>query len=253
MIDPVAYARRIGYEGPLEPTLETLRGVHKAQVLAVPFENLDIHMNKPIVLDEDVFYSKIIERQRGGLCYELNGLFGAFLREIGFNVSMLAGRFKRDPGWTPDFGHLALLVQLDRPWLADVGYGESFYEPLLLDLPSDEVQVQGRWRYRITINGNQRILSQAFDDEDWEIRYSFTLDPRQLPEYTETCIYHQTAQESLLRLNRLVTKATPQGRVTLSNMRLITTTNGVRQERILRDEDEYRAILREHFGISIES
>src|SRR5688500_16002226 len=87
-----AYLARIGYEGSREPTPETLRELHIRHLLSVPFENLDIHWKRPIVVDVDRFLQKILEERRGGFCYELNGAFAALLRELGFDVKMLSAR-----------------------------------------------------------------------------------------------------------------------------------------------------------------
>src|SRR5919109_1202974 len=99
-----AYLDRIGYRGPLEPTAETLRALHVAHLLGVPFENLNIGMGWPIVLDEAALFDKIVVRRRGGFCYELNGLFAALLRELGFDVTLLsAGVARQDGGFGPEF------------------------------------------------------------------------------------------------------------------------------------------------------
>ena len=94
----------MAYHGPREPTLETLRALHKAHMLAVPFENLDIHLGRPIVLDEDRLYRKIVGERRGGFCYELNGLFAALLRELGYEVTLLSARVSCEQGgFGPEF------------------------------------------------------------------------------------------------------------------------------------------------------
>lgn len=85
-----AYLKRINYHGSLAPTAESLRELQIAHLLTVPFENLSIHSNQSIVLEDDVLFTKVIENRRGGFCYELNGLFAALLRELGFNVAMLS-------------------------------------------------------------------------------------------------------------------------------------------------------------------
>src|SRR3954447_25028309 len=102
-----AYLKRIAYRGSREPTVETLRQLHRAHLLAVPFENLDIPLGNPIVLSVPSFYDKIVERRRGGFCYELNGLFAWLLEQLGFHVELLsAGVFSGNrPG--PEFDHLA--------------------------------------------------------------------------------------------------------------------------------------------------
>src|SRR5262245_1566225 len=107
MLDTNAYLKRIDYRGRLDPTAETLRGLHVAHMLSVPFENLDIPLGRPIVLDEDALFDKIVARRRGGFCYELNGLFAALLRSLGFDVTLLsAGVAHADGGFGLEFDHL---------------------------------------------------------------------------------------------------------------------------------------------------
>jgi N-hydroxyarylamine O-acetyltransferase len=89
-MDVPAYLSRIGDTGSREPTAATLRRLHRAHMLAVPFENLDTHAGKPIVLDDEALFAKIVGRHRGGFCYELNGLFAALLHRLGFRVAMLS-------------------------------------------------------------------------------------------------------------------------------------------------------------------
>jgi N-hydroxyarylamine O-acetyltransferase len=126
-----AYLDRISYTGPLETTADGLRALHRAHMLSVPFENLDIALGRKIICDEEAILRKIVEQRRGGFCYELNGAFAALLREVGFTVTLLSARVARQDGsYGPDFDHLTLRVDLDEPWLADVGYGDSFVEPL---------------------------------------------------------------------------------------------------------------------------
>src|SRR5258708_22032942 len=118
-----AYLTRIGYKGSLQVSAEALRQLHLAHVLAVPFENLDIHLGRLSVLQEEAFCRKIVEERRGGFCYEQNGLFAAVLRDLGFPVTLLSARVGEG---SPEFDHLTLLVPLEERWLADVGFGESF-------------------------------------------------------------------------------------------------------------------------------
>ena len=85
-----AYLNRINYHGSLEPNAETLRDLQVAHLLAVPFENLSIHSGEPIVLEDEALFEKVVQRRRGGFCYELNGLFAWLLRNLGFKVEMLS-------------------------------------------------------------------------------------------------------------------------------------------------------------------
>src|SRR5215208_6825945 len=136
-MDPIeakAYLSRIGHTGPRDPTIDTLRALHRAHLAAVPFENLDIHAGRPIRLDRSAFFRKIVGERRGGFCYELNGLFGALLEALGFEVTLLSARVAREGGgFGPEFDHLVLLVSAGGRWIADVGFGRSFEEPLSLD------------------------------------------------------------------------------------------------------------------------
>lgn len=248
-MDIKAYLERINYRGSLAPTAENLRALQVAHLLAVPFENLSIHANQPIVLEDEALFTKIVERRRGGFCYEANGLFASLLRALGFDVVMLsAGVANAEGEFGPDFDHMTLLVTLEQRWLVDVGFGDSFLEPLLLDERGE--QRQGTRAYRILPEGSHLILMQRDDGDEWQAQYRFTLQPHAFADYDEMCRYHQTSPQSHFTRARICSRATEEGRITLSEMRFITTSqNGERQERILTSQEEYASILREHFGI----
>src|SRR5207249_10201564 len=149
LMNTSAYLERIAYRGPLRPSIEALRSLHRKHLLSVPFENLDIHLGRPITLSDDAFCDKIIKRGRGGFCYELNGSFAILLKSLGFKVSMLSARVARkDGGFTPEFDHMTLLVALKGRWLADVGFGESFTERKRLDFVG--THTENGWVLRIT-------------------------------------------------------------------------------------------------------
>src|ERR671921_596800 len=175
-MDVEAYLERIGYRGPRAPTAETLRRLHVAHLLAVPFENLSIHAGEPVVLDDESLFEKVVARGRGGFCYELNGLFAALLRELGFRVEMLSAAVaRRGGGFGPEFDHMALLVTLEERWLADVGFGDSFVEPLLLDERAE--QRQGAHAFRIEEDGDRLVLLRKDSGGAWEPEYRFGLEP----------------------------------------------------------------------------
>ena len=244
-----AYLKRINYTGSLERTPETLRALQLAHLLAVPFENLSIHSNEPIVLNEDALFSKIIDNRRGGFCYECNGLFAGLLRALGFDVKMLAAGVGRADGtFGPRFDHMTLMVTLDDRWLVDVGFGDSFLEPLLLDSRSE--QAQGTRAFRIEANNEHLILSRRNDVGDWQPQYRFDLEPHEFPDYEETCVFHQTSPDSHFTKGVICSRATSDGRITLSDMRLITTgSQQERDERSLSSREEFDQILRDQFGI----
>lgn len=245
-----AYLARIGYSGTITPSLEVLRAIHRAHMLSVPFENLDISRRREIRLDQDALVRKIVEEHRGGFCYEMNGAFAALLRAIGFRVTLLSARVPRSDGtYGPEFDHLVLRVSLEDSWLADVGFGDSFVEPLRLQ-PGPE-QKDGSHIYRITENGGVLRLERRSPTGPWTEMYGFTLQPRGLQEFAGMCHYHQTSPESHFTQKRVCSRATPEGRITLSDLKLIITRNGEKEERLLSSEDEWLQTLREHFGVAL--
>jgi N-hydroxyarylamine O-acetyltransferase len=245
-MDVSAYLDRIGYSGLTDPSAETLRALHRAHLFTVPFENLDIHLSRKIICDEDRFLHKIIDERRGGLCYELNGAFAALLRELGFQVTLLAAGVTRADGSDgPEFDHLTLRVELEEPWLADVGFGDSFLEPLRLQPNLDQAQI-GRI-YRLT-QVQDVVGMEVWTRDRWKRQYAFTLQPRQLAEFAPMCHYQQTSPDSHFTQNRICSRATPDGRVTLTNGKLIETRNESRQERTI-TEEEWTVCLRDLFGV----
>ena len=255
-----AYLKRINYpvnEGcSVAPTAETLRELQLAHLRAVPFENLSIHAGQPIVLEDAALFTKIVENKRGGFCYEANGLFAALLRALGFEVEMLSAQVANAAGeFGPDFDHMTLMVSLEQRWLVDVGFGDSFLEPLLLDERGE--QVQGNRAYQIVSDGSHLVLKQRVDGEKWQAQYRFTLQTHSYADYAEMCRFHQTSPESHFTKSRICSRATDEGRITLSGMRFITTANSgghqVRGERTLASDAEYAQVLCEQFGIVMTS
>ena len=243
-----AYLARIGYQGTQTPTAETLRQLHRAHLLAVPFENLDIALGRPLALSSSVLYDKIVGRRRGGFCYELNTLFGWLLEELGFEVTLLSARVFSDGQPGPAFDHMLLRVEGSTPWIADVGFGDSFIEPLPLD---SETRTQRACAYRLTEAEGEWVLHQQRPGLEWEPQYIFSLTPRERDEFNPMCRYHQTSPESHFTQKSVCSRLTGAGRVTLSNGRFIITTDGERQEMIIPDEQAYRRRLKKSFGIEL--
>lgn len=266
------YLQRIQYAGSREPNASTLRALHVAHLYTVPFENLDIHLQRPIVLDRAALFEKIVTRKRGGFCYEVNGMFSWLLQELGFDVTLLSARVaNQDGSFGAEYDHLTLLVKCPAdanpttPWLADVGFGDSFVEPLRLDL--DTEQPQGLRAYRISQGiahdaardtecampcdkdaGEYQLLWQKNYDGSWEKQYRFTLKPRAFSEFEAMCKYHQISPESPFTRKRIITRATPRGRVSLDDTRLILTKDGEREELEAKMDD---ALLLEHFDVEL--
>ena len=247
-MDISAYLARIRYSGPLNCTSETLKQLQLAHLLTVPFENLSIHAAEPIVLDETALFDKIVRRRRGGFCYEVNGLFAWLLKALGFEVAMLSAGVANDQGvFSPDFDHMTLLVRLDEPWLADVGFGDSFVEPIKVK-PWRESNQRGVL-YRIIADNDRFVLERASLDHDWKPQYRFGLTPYQFADYAERCNFHQTSPESHFTRNRICSLLTARGRITVSDKRLIINEDGTREEREIVSDEEQAILLREQFGI----
>ncbi len=246
-----AYLKRINYHGPLAPTVETLHRLHYTHVLAIPFENLDIHLGRPILLDEDHLFGKMVTRRRGGFCLELNGLFATLLRELGFSVTLLASSVadgECSPS-APKFDHLALLVWLEEPWLADVSFGNRFVEPLRLNELGEQGQQNNIFR-RLRQDGEGMRLEWNQDNR-WVRAYYFDLQPRRLSHFAEVCYYLQTSPQSIFTQKRICYRATPEGQILLRDRQLVITANGQRYERELARQDDYVATLRKYFDIEL--
>ena len=271
-LDPQEYLARIAFTAPAHgefhrPSLALLRALHEAHMLAAPFENLSIHYGQPIVLREAALYDKVVRRRRGGFCYELNGMFAWLLRELGYEVTLLSAEVAESGGnFSSAYDHLALLIhQVDgADWLADVGFGDSFRQPLRFQADVEQDGGDGHtYRLRVaqSLDGAQEqrgqfpywLVEQRGDDSavQWEPVYRFTLQPHTLADFTDRCIFQQTSPESHFTQRRICSLALSDGRISLSDLRLITTRDGEREERLLSSEDEYRAVLAERFGVVV--
>jgi len=127
------YLIRIAYEGDVRPDLDCLKRIHRCHALTVPYENLDVQLERPLDQDPKRIFHKIVTRRRGGWCYEQNGLLGWVLSKIGFDVTRVAGAVDRREYGDEKLGnHLVLLVQLDKTYIVDLGIGDGCRAPLPL-------------------------------------------------------------------------------------------------------------------------
>ncbi len=245
-----SYLRRIGYDGPREPSATTLCRLHRQHLFTVPFENLDIPLGAPIVLDLALLYDKIVTRHRGGFCYELNGLFGTLLQELGFRVEMLSARVRReDGGFGPEFDHMLLKVHLDEPWLVDVGFGDSFVDPIVFHAGGAD-QVNGHRYVVLPKDGEWQLLRE--DQKGQVPLYAFRDVRHELSEYARMCEFHQRSPESHFTRSWICSRATPDGRITIANMCLIVTHGTEREERELGSAEELQRCLEELLGVKLD-
>ena len=252
-MDVKQYLERINIKTIQQANYSFLAQLQLNHLLAVPFENLDIRQGIKIILDERRFYEKIVHRHRGGFCYELNGLFRWLLAELGFSVSMASGLvyITSDDRFSQEFDHIVLLVQMDKTFLVDVGFGDCFRKPLALPDGSEE-DVSGT--YRIIPPGPDQdvYLLQRRNKEGWQPVYSFTLYPRQLIDFSEMSVFNQTSPSSHFTQQTVCSAATEKGRVTLSEDTL-TITEGDNLQIIPVDSAEmFQKLLAEIFEISLD-
>ncbi len=259
------YLRRIGYTGPIEPTKEVLFKVHRAHLLSIPYENLDIHLGRALSLDIDAIFDKIVNRKRGGWCYEMNGLLAWALREIGFDVTLLGGTVGRERmGNLAEGNHLVLLVKLDQPYIADAGFGNAFLEPLPLvegehvqqgfvfrlertpppashgDVPPPRAGREGlgvRWFFH-----NHQQGGPGFD---------FTLQPYDIGDFAAQCRWLQTSPESGFVRVTVCHHFTPTGIVSLRGAVLQHITVDGIAESVIASEGDYARVLQDNFALDL--
>jgi N-hydroxyarylamine O-acetyltransferase len=241
-----AYLERVGYAGPLQPNLTTLIALHRAHLLRIPYENLDIHLGRELALDEAAFFAKLVGQRRGGWCYEMNGLFAAALRALGFEVMLLSGAVNRAAnGDDADGNHLVLLVRLDRPYLADVGFGNGFLEPLPLEAG---VYRQGQRSFTLSRVGERWQLEP---DPSCGPGYDFTLAPHRLGDFAAQCRRQQSSPNSGFVRVAVCHRLTLDGVDSLRGAVLATTRASGVEERVIGDGEEYQAVLATHFGLQL--
>lgn len=239
-----AYLDRIEHRAPLRPDLDTLTALHRAHLIHIPYENLDIHRGCRLTLDMPTIYRKIVEDRRGGWCFEMNGLFAWALGEIGFDVTLLASCVGRESVEEPFVGdHLILLVHLDRPYLADVGFGNGLFEPIPL---AEGRYRQGRFEYGLRLDGDRWWFE---NQSDGGVGYDFTLEPCAFADFAAESYRLQTSPASGFVRSTVCFRFTPEGVFTLRGAVLHRLTAAGEQEQIIEDALSYGRTLAEVFGL----
>ncbi|MGZ6131127.1 MAG: arylamine N-acetyltransferase family protein [Myxococcaceae bacterium] len=232
------------------PTLPYLRRLQRRCLTTVPFENLDIHWRVPIELNFRHAWEKFVRRRRGGFCYELNGLFGWTLQQLGFDVALLSGRVWRKPArnWGPEYDHLALHVRVGGgDYLVDVGYGDSFRAPLPLPAGTTS-DVSGN--YRLFPDAGELQLEHATVPGHWRPLYRVSLRPREMAEFAGMLHWHQTSPESPFTNHTVFTLARPWGRSTLTERYRMETRGAHTTRHRFHDRSEWLQELRSRFGVT---
>ena len=243
-----AYLDRIDSPRPAAADADALRDLHRLHQLAVPFENLSIHLDEPISLDEADLIDKIVTRRRGGFCYELNGAFGLLLEALGFGVTRAAARVHMGDRLGPPFDHLALIVQPAGDaarWLADVGFGSHTVYPLRFDDRGEQDDPAGQ--FMLTAEGGDVDVHK-----DGRPQYRLETRDWALDDFVPTCWWQQTSPQSHFTHGPVCSRLLDGGRISLSGRTLIRTHGTSRTEEQLPSDDAVLAAYREHFGIVLD-
>ena len=252
-MDSRAYLERIGIFEEPEPTSANLMRIQKAHLQAVPYENLDILLKRPILLTHEALYEKIVVRNRGGYCFEVNELLGWLLRELGYEVTDLFGRFLRGESGVPMRRHHVLMVKCaddDMPWLADVGVGTGSPN-LPMRMKEGEVLQDGVIRYRLT---KQDFFGWVLEDkkqEQWGPVYSFTEEPNAPIDYVTASFWCEHAEESIFNKAAMVSLRTETGRRTIDGDEARVFDGGEVTVYPLTGWSEKKKVLKEWFGITL--
>lgn len=243
------YLQRIGVENEsLMPRAETLKLLQKQHLLNVPFENLDIHWKRPISLETKKFYEKIVGEKRGGFCYELNGLFNELLKASGFQTKLISARVFNGTEFGAEYDHLAILAKIGtEEFIVDVGFGDFTAEPLKFVLNTEQKDKNGVFLIRNFDEEYFEIVKK--DGTEWTSEYIFKTLGRNLEEFSEMCIFHQTSSKSHFTRGKICSLMLENGRKTLTNQKFITTAENEKREIEIRSESEFYEILEREFGI----
>lgn len=252
IFDLDAYLERINYSGDKNTSEETLRKLHIAHTFNVPFENLDVFYKRPVRLDEASLYRKIVKNRRGGYCFEMNGIFSAALKRIGFKVSNLLARVAIDDRYYTPKTHQVILVETEnKRWLADVGFGnDGMIAPLLIEENID--QKQFAHVYRMIKDTTFGYVLQKKEEDKYRSLYAFTLEECYPEDFEMSNHYTATFPESFFIKMRFCTMPTKEGRITLVDNQLKISKNGFTEERPVKNNDEFKRYLGEYFRLDPE-
>jgi N-hydroxyarylamine O-acetyltransferase len=247
-LDLTAYLERIEYTDDPRPDAKTLHDLHLAHATHVPFENLDVLLGKPILLDLDSLQAKLVAARRGGYCFEQNVLFAAVLERLGFRVDRLAARVRYRAQHVLPRTHMLLRVEVEgRSWMCDVGFGG---EGLLLPMPM-AVGAECRqflWSYRLTQEPGYWVW-QSRTSEGWQDLYAFTLEPHHHVDFEMGSWFVSTHPSSIFR--RIVTAqlSTTEARHIIRDREYTLDRGATKEVVAIADDEELLRLMRERIGL----
>lgn len=248
------YLARIQVQPPVRTNLSGLTHLIQQHQQNIHFENLDIISNRPIQLNKEALFQKIVVRKRGGVCFELNGLFHFLLKERGYAVQMVAGTvYQQSSGkWGLEGTHLTNIVRLNsEKYLVDVGFGGN--APRLPVPLSGEVVQDITGSYRIIQKGNWYYLEKKdqADHGAWQPLYRFTGEAKTFNDFHKACRLIETSPRSPFNRSIFLSKMTADGRVSLIDQKLIKVTPSGKEKREV-SENELPSLVWNMFQIRME-
>lgn len=242
------YFARIGFQGTAQADMSTVTALMRHQLMRVPFENLDVQAGKIISLDHAAIVEKILGNQRGGYCYEVNGLFAIGLDALQIPYFFVAARPLTHGARKPKT-HMAVIVKLNgEKWLCDCGYGgHGIRAPLCLSVLDTEVSQDGEL-FMLGRYNEQELIVQSKINAVWEGLYCFDLAAHDWADFVPANYYNSTHQDSIFVKKLLVMLCTPRGRKILFGNTLKNISDGHTVRTIVTPENR-AAILRDEFGL----
>ncbi len=252
LLDLDAYLRRVGVDAPVAADGRTLVTLHRAHLAAIPFENLDVVLGRGIAVGLEQVQAKLVDRSRGGYCYEHETLFGAVLERVGFRVDRVLARTGDPLERVRPRTHMVLLVSspaTGERWLADVGFGSGLLDPLVLR--ADGPHPQGAWSYELVRGAGPRDTAWRLREHDgsgWTTVLTFTEEPQHPVDVEVANHYSSTSPGSpFLRRPVVVTKDRTRVRRLLGREHSVESPGRPAELRILTDAGVAGA-LAEVFG-----
>lgn len=232
-----------------KPNYDNLSRLQELHLLTIPFENLDVIRKEPIYLNLQTIFEKIVKHQRGGYCYELNGLFQTLLSALGYDSHLISATVLRPNGeWAKANTHAAILVKLDKNYLVDVGFGAQ--TPRIPIPLADTIQTSIGETYTTVkqADGNYHLVRTV--DGESKTLYRFSTEAKQLVDFHEGCVFNQVSKDSTFTHTDIIALATPKGRITLKD-RTLTINEGDRYSKQELTIEEKEDALKNIFSIRL--
>jgi N-hydroxyarylamine O-acetyltransferase len=255
-LDLAAYLKRIGYDGDTRPTLPVLQALHRAHVLSIPFENLEIILGRPLHVDLDSVQTKLVAADRGGYCFEHTGLFAAVLERLGFGVDAMLARVSMGTDDLRPQTHAVLRVTAeddDREWLADVGFGGGPLHPLELRDGAETEQEGRRFRVVRRIGDMDTPVWTVYlhGEEGWVDQHSSWEAPQYPVDFKVANHYVSTSPGSPFTRRPFAQRLSPQRLNVLDGTTWRVIHPGGRTEEQQVPQAEVPALLADVFGIHL--